>query len=219
MHTKRLLGQVGLVLATSVASVTIAGSGVASAFNVPTNSVDSNKIVNESIRSIDVKNGTLTSADVHDNSLTGGDVADSSLTGSDVQDSSLTANDLDSGSVGSSEIVDGVIQPSDLSITAMTRWAKVNGGLTTSLLRGRGANSATRIGTGAYQVTFSQSITNCGWSATINDNDAGGASAGFATVERDASDDILSLRVKTFDANGVLTDTAEDDGFTVTVVC
>ena len=219
MHTKRMLGQVGLVLATSIASVTIAGSGVASAFNVPANSVDSNKIVNESIRSIDIKNGTITSADVHDNSLTTGDVADSSLTGSDVQDNSLTANDLGTGSVGSTEIIDGVIQPNDLSLTAATRWAKVNAGPNTSLLAGRGASSATRLGNGTYQVTFGQAITNCGWSATINDNDSGGASPGFATVERDAAGDSFSLRIKTFDANGALADTADDDGFTLTVVC
>ena len=53
----------------------------------------------------------------------------------------------------------------------------------------------------------------------MNDNDAGGATGLYATVERDTAGDANSLRVRTFNAAGSQVDTEEDDGFTVTVFC
>ena len=114
------LGKAGLVVATAVVTTTLAGSGVASAFNVPNNSVDSNKIVNESIRSIDIKNGTVASVDVRDNSLTTGDVLDSTITGSDIADSSIGGNDIAFGSVGGGDITDGSVLGADLANGTVT---------------------------------------------------------------------------------------------------
>lgn len=243
------LGKAGLVVATAVVTTTLAGSGVASAFNVPTNSVDSNKIVNESIRSIDIKNGTVASVDVRDNSLTTGDVLDSTITGSDIADSSIGGNDIAFGSVGGGDITDGsvlgadlatgtvtssdlsdstvtgtdlangTVGPNDLAANVQTRWAKVDGGATASLQRGRGAVSASRAGAGNYVVQFSSSITACGWTATVNDNAAGSVSELYAAVEQNNPADNNSLRVRIFNAAGVEVDTPNDDGFTVTVVC
>jgi hypothetical protein len=193
------LRQLGLVVATAVASVTIAGSGVASAFNVPINSVNSSKIVNNTVRSIDIKDGTITGNDVGDGSLTGGDISDNTINGNDVQN----------GSIG----------PSELSLLATTRWAKVDAGLTTTLLNHRGATSASRLQQGQYVVTFAQPITGCGWSATVNDNDAGSAGPLMLSVERNFDNDANSLRVRTFDHAGAPVDTSEGDGFTLTVVC
>lgn len=198
-RSKRMIGQVGLVVATAMVTVTLAGGGVASAFNVPGNSVTSAKIVNNSIRSIDIKDGTLASIDVHDGALTGADVAD--------------------GSLGGGDIADGSISTADLSPQALTRWAKVDGGTTTSLIRGRGATTASRLAAGQYLVTFSQSITACGWTATVNDNDAGVAPNLYASVERNSAADANTLRVRVFNDAGTTVDTAQDDGFTVTVTC
>ena len=198
-RSKRMIGQVGLVVATAMVTVTLAGGGVASAFNVPGNSVTSAKIVNNSIRSIDVKDGTLASVDVHDGALTGADVAD--------------------GSLGGGDIADGSVSTADLSPQALTRWAKVDGGTTTSLIRGRGATTASRLAAGQYLVTFSQSITACGWTATVNDNDAGVAPNLYASVERNSAADANTLRVRVFNDAGTTVDTAQDDGFTVTVTC
>lgn len=198
-RSKRMIGQVGLVVATAMVTVTLAGGGVASAFNVPGNSVTSAKIVNNSIRSIDIKDGTLASVDVHDGALTGADVAD--------------------GSLGGGDIADGSISTADLSPQALTRWAKVDGGTTTSLIRGRGATTASRLAAGQYLVTFSQSITACGWTATVNDNDAGVAPNLYASVERNSAADANTLRVRVFNDAGTTVDTAQDDGFTVTVTC
>ena len=198
-RSKRMIGQVGLVVATAMVTVTLAGGGVASAFNVPGNSVTSAKIVNNSIRSIDIKDGTLASVDVHDGALTGADVAD--------------------GSLGGGDIADGSVSTADLSPQALTRWAKVGGGTTTSLIRGRGATTASRLAAGQYLVTFSQSITACGWTATVNDNDAGVAPNLYASVERNSAADANTLRVRVFNDAGTTVDTAQDDGFTVTVTC
>ncbi len=198
-RSKRMIGQVGLVVATAMVTVTLAGGGVASAFNVPGNSVTSAKIVNNSIRSIDIKDGTLASIDVHDGALTGADVAD--------------------GSLGGGDIADGSVSTADLSPQALTRWAKVDGGTTTSLIRGRGATTASRLAAGQYLVTFSQSITACGWTATVNDNDAGVAPNLYASVERNSAADANTLRVRVFNDAGTTVDTAQDDGFTVTVTC
>jgi len=198
-RSKRMIGQVGLVVATAMVTVTFAGGGVASAFNVPGNSVTSAKIVNNSIRSIDIKDGTLASVDVHDGALTGADVAD--------------------GSLGGGDIADGSVSTADLSPQALTRWAKVDGGTTTSLIRGRGATTASRLAAGQYLVTFSQSITACGWTATVNDNDAGVAPNLYASVERNSAADANTLRVRVFNDAGTTVDTAQDDGFTVTVTC
>lgn len=198
-RSKRMIGQVGLVVATAMVTVTLAGGGVASAFNVPGNSVTSAKIVNNSIRSIDIKDGTLASVDVHDGALTGADVAD--------------------GSLGGGDIADGSVSTADLSPQALTRWAKVDGGTTTLLIRGRGATTASRLAAGQYLVTFSQSITACGWTATVNDNDAGVAPNLYASVERNSAADANTLRVRVFNDAGTTVDTAQDDGFTVTVTC
>ena len=198
-RSKRMIGQVGLVVATAMVTVTLAGGGVASAFNVPGNSVTSAKIVNNSIRSIDIKDGTLASVDVHDGAPTGADVAD--------------------GSLGGGDTADGSVSTADLSPQALTRWAKVDGGTTTSLIRGRGATTASRLAAGQYLVTFSQSITACGWTATVNDNDAGVAPNLYASVERNSAADANTLRVRVFNDAGTTVDTAQDDGFTVTVTC
>jgi hypothetical protein len=236
------LGKVGLVVATSLATMTLAGGGVASAVAsaVPANSVNSSKIVNNSIRSVDIRNGTIRSMDVLDNNLRGtdvldgslgtDDVLDGSLTGGDIADSSLTTFDLQDGTVASEDIADativsndiqnGSIQAADLNNSAMTRWAKIDADATgTAVLRGRGVITSSRVGQGMYTVTFLQAVDACGWTATVNDNDAESAGNLYASVERNSVNDQNTLRVRTFDASGALTDTSAGDGFTVTVVC
>ena len=85
---RKVLGQLALVVAGSLATVLLLGGGPAGAFSVPNNSVNSAKIVNNTVSSADIKNGT--------------------------------------------------VAPGDLSTTARARWAKVSGGNTGTLIRGRG---------------------------------------------------------------------------------
>jgi hypothetical protein len=237
---KGFLGKVGLVLVTSVATATIAGTGVASALNVPNGSVNSAKIVNNSVRSVDIKNNSVHSIDVTDDNLTGADIHDGSLGGLDLADGSVVSADIAEGTVSSADIADGQVGTSDigdgqvtsgdiangtiaagdLAPTAITRWAKIDASdAGTALMRGRGAVAAARVNVGMYTVTFLQPITSCGWTATVNDNDFESAGNLYASVERNAELDDNTLRIRTFNAAGVATDTTEGDGFTVTVTC
>ena len=94
-----------------------------------------------------------------------------------IPNNSVTSAKIVNGTIQGIDIKPGAVGPGQLGVNARPRWAKVDAGATTSLIRGRGAVSASRIGAGVYAVTFASPITNCGWTATLNDNDAGGSSA------------------------------------------
>jgi hypothetical protein len=97
-------------------------------------------------------------------------------------------------------------------------WAKVSS--TGAVLAGSGVSSAENVGgAGAYAVTFSRSIVGCGWTATLNDNDAGTSSSGEISVERRNAFTNFELLVRTYDSTGVLADPASNDGFTIMAIC
>ena len=121
--------------------------------------------------------------------------------------------------VNSSSIVNGSVARADLKPGSLPNWAKVAGSTTGTLLAGRGVASSSHVGTGVYQVDFNRSIVGCGWSATLNDNDAGTATAGLITVERASSGDVDSLFVRTFNTAGSAANTLGSEGFTVMVTC
>jgi hypothetical protein len=208
-RTKRMIGQLGLVVATAVVTVTVAGSGVASAFNVPMNSVNSAKIVNNSVRSVDIRDGAVRSADVADQTLTRDDI------GHEAIDSGLIAE----GGVVSEDILNGTIQRGDLALAAQTRWAKVDADATPELLASRGISNISRTAVGNFVVVFQSSVLDCGWSATLNDNDAGSGPSGEISVERDNAGQQNVLRVRTYDSDGTPVDGDGSNGFTVSVVC
>jgi hypothetical protein len=72
-----------------------------------------------------------------------------------------------------------------------------------------------------YAVVFDSSVVGCGWTATLNDNDVGGAKAGEITVERKQQGVTTDLLVRTFDSNGQAADPdiGGNDGFTLMVIC
>jgi len=84
-----------------------------------------------------------------------------------VPNNSVNSAKIVNNSVQSIDIKDGTIEPGDLTVRAATRWAKVNAGMNTELIRGRGVENATREGVGGYLVEFAQPITNCAWNATL----------------------------------------------------
>ena len=61
---KHVGSQLAIVVACGSVAMLFTGAGPAGAFNVPTNSVNSAKIVDNSIQGIDIKNGTITNQDV-----------------------------------------------------------------------------------------------------------------------------------------------------------
>ena len=122
------------------------------------------------------------------------------------------------GSVTGTDIANGTVGRQDLKANVVARWAKVNAGIATALIRGRGVESAFRASAGVYRVAFTNSVANCGWTATINDN-ANGTAAPFQITVEASADAPTDLIVRTFNSAGTPSDTGETDGFTVTVDC
>ena len=104
----------------------------------------------------------ITGRDVQDGSLTGRDVKNNALKGADVLESSLgrvpTAGEAQNAL--NAQKLDGL----DSGAFSRRLWAVVD--QTGALIRGSGATSAARLGTGIYQVSFSRDVAGCGWLAT-----------------------------------------------------
>lgn len=133
------------------------------------------------------------------------------------------ANSVDSaaiinGSVTGTDIANGTVGRNDLKSSVVPRWAKVNAGIATALLRGRGVESAFRASAGVYRVSFTDSVANCGWTATLNDNSNGTSTPGELSIESSKSTP-TDLIVRTYNSAGAVADTGETDGFTITVDC
>ncbi len=71
---KKLLSQIGLVVAASLVTVTLMGGGPVGAFNVPNNSVNSAKIVNNSVQGVDIRNNSVGSFDIRNGTVGVGDM-------------------------------------------------------------------------------------------------------------------------------------------------
>ncbi len=101
------------------------------------------------------------------------------------------------------------------------RWAKVSANSSgATLLSGSGVVSVVRSTTaGVFNVAFNASIVGCGWTATLNDNDATFSAPGEISIERRVSTITTDLFVRTYNSAGTPTDPAPGDGFTVTVIC
>jgi hypothetical protein len=138
--------------------------------------IGSNDIVDGSIRNRDFKDGTLRGQEAKRNGFGGGAIKESSLDASGI------------GKVKNAESADGV------SHQAVVTDAGV-------LSRGHGATSATKSGTGQYQVVFSSDVKACTYSATLGDPADGAPPAGEIAVSSLAGN-----------ANGVLVVTRESTG-------
>jgi hypothetical protein len=87
-------------------------------------------------------------------------------------------------------------------------------------LRGAGVVSAERLGVGFVRVTFDGAVSGCGWTATVNDNDRGGAASAEITVELGGLDNQLFVKTwKTNDGSAWEVDLGGNDGFTVMAIC
>jgi hypothetical protein len=131
---------------------------------------------------------------------------------------SVTSSKIVNETIQGIDIKDGTITPAELGTNARPRWAKVDAGPTTTLIRSRGVTSASRAALGVYRVHFNEPITGCGWSATLNDNDTSSAPPGEIGVEREAGS-TTNLLIRTFTSAGVQAESSDDNGFTVVVSC
>jgi hypothetical protein len=95
---------------------------------------------------------------------------------------------------------------------AKDQWAVV--GADGTLTRKNGAASATRLGTGDFEVAFGADITACAYNATLGSIDASDPPAGEVAVSQRAGN-AKAVRVLTRDSGG----TAADRPFHLTVNC
>ena len=202
-----------------------------------TNSVDSGDIKNKQVKGKDLANNAVTGKKVKNSSLTGADIKDDSLTGSDVNESTLgqvpSANTANSAtdatnatnatnatSAGNADNLDGQDSTAYVQKTELL-YALVNNAGT--LLDGRGATAATRLGVGSFRVTFNRTVNSCVSTASMTDA-TGGAVPNAALNRMVATDnrvqgDTTTIDIATTNAAGVDEDPGGGDGFVVTVFC
>lgn len=107
------------------------------------------------------------------------------------------------------------------ALEGANRYAKVATTTTAAtLIRGSGATSVERLTDGVYKVVFIDSVAECGWIATLNNNDDGTVESGEIGVEQADEFEPNALWVRTFNsAAGFEEDIDDGDGFTVHVIC
>ena len=137
-----------------------------------------------------------------------------------VPNNSVTSAKIVNETIQGIDIKNFTIGPNDLQTRIQPRFAHVSanaGGAT--ILQARGVSSVSRISAGQYGVTFSSPVANCGWTATLTDNSDGSSSPGEISIELNTSSDPNTLRVRTYNSAGTLTDQSATHGFTVRVDC
>ena len=180
------------------------------------------------LRSLGVQAASAAAGAVIAVALLGGGLASAQQapeSGTGVAEALAGANTVNSaaiinGAVTGTDIANGTIGRNDLKANVVARWANVNAGgaADTALMRGRGVETAFRAGVGVYRVSFTDSVANCGWTATRNDNSNGTSKAGEISVETSAEAP-TDLIVRTYNSAGTAADTEASDGFTVTIDC
>ena len=138
------------------------------------------------IRSSDIVDGTIRNPDFKDGTLRGQEAKRNGFGGGAIKESSLAAGEL--GKVDNAVTADG-----------LTRQAVVTD--TGALSRNRGATSASKTGTGQYQVVFNADVKACTYAATLGDPADGAPPAGEIAVSSLAGN-----------ANGVLVATRDSAG-------
>jgi hypothetical protein len=178
----------GLVVACLALFVALSGVAYAAA------TIGSGSIIDGSIRNRDFKDGTLRGNEAKRNGFGGGAIKESTLDASQ-----LDENDI--GKVRNAAVADG-----------LTRHAVVSDA--GSAIRSRGTTSASKTGTGQYQVVFDANVTGCAYYATLGDTAAGAPPSGEVAVGS-AAGNANAVLVVTYDSAGV----AADRPFHLTVSC
>jgi hypothetical protein len=176
-----------MVVALIALFVSLGGSAYAVA------TIGSDDIINGSIRNRDFKDGTLRGQEAKRDGFGGGAIKERSL-----DTSSLNVSRLPQ--VPSAAFAEGV------------RHAVISN--TGGTVRGRGATSSARVGTGIYEVIFDRDVRACVYVATLGDESAAGPGNGQVSVTS-APGNVNGVRVRTRNSAG-----ADDDrSFHLIVSC
>ncbi|HET6998309.1 MAG TPA: hypothetical protein VFI03_06930 [Solirubrobacterales bacterium] len=176
------------------------------------NSVKTGKIVKEAVTAGKIKKAAIATSKLANDAVTTNKLANDAVTGAKAKESTFgevpiaaNANAL------------GGLAPSGYQHNL--RWAVVSasaGGA--SVIRGN-ATAATRLGPGAFTVSFAADIRACAYVATLGDVGAGASEPGEISVEQLASSNPTTVEVRTYNSVGTETDPDPGDGFHITVIC
>ncbi len=108
------------------------------------------------------------------------------------------------------------LQTSVTDLQGQNNWAVVNSSGSVVRRSGSASITATKLGTGVYEVTFNKDVSGCAYVATIGDAGHVAPSPGQITVAGDVDgDNPNDVQVQTFDKTG----TSADSGFHLYVSC
>jgi hypothetical protein len=179
---------------------------------------------------------SITGKNVKDSSLTGADIRDSSVTGSDVKDGSLLSKDFkpgqlvagapgpqglkgDAGPKGDTGAKGAQGDKGDAGLPATKLFAAVDQSGNLSTTTKNGVVSASRTGTGLYQVTFDRDVSACVPLANVSF--AGGLGGSYwndAVIKANISNTppVTTIDLAEYRAS---TNTAADGNFVIAVFC
>jgi hypothetical protein len=139
-----------------------------------------------SIGSREIHNGSITSRDVKNRGLRGQDIGPNSVGPNAVKEEALDSLKL--GLVVNAAAAQGVAHGVVVADTGAT-------------VRGHGATSTARTGTGQYQAIFDRDVRNCVYVATLGDESASAPGTGQVSVTSLASS-VNGVRILTRDSSG-----------------
>ena len=164
-----------LVIAGLALFVALSGIAYAAA------TIGSDDIINGSIRNRDFKDGTLRGQEAKRNGFGGGAIKETTLDASQLDENDICK-------VRNAGAADGLTHHAVVTVTG-------------TLSRGRGVTSATKTGTGQYQLVLDADVRACAHSATLGDPADGAPPAGEIATSSLAGN-----------ANGVLVATRDSAG-------
>lgn len=198
--------------------------------------VTSRVIKNRTIAPWDLRDAAIGTRQLRDESVTADKVAADAVTAATIANDAVRSRHLRRGVVTTSKlaadavtgakIADGTITSADLATGVIPQllWAKVDangaGIGQPTVVAGTPGTTASRFAAGHYEVTFSRSVSSCGWIATRNDVSEFRVDPGGIGVERTPGNaDPNSVHVRTWNSADTLADLAQSDGFTLQVLC
>lgn len=186
-----------LVVACIALLVALTGTGVAAVSQlVPRSSVGTAQLKNDAVVSAKVKNGSLRRADFKSGQIPAGATGPAGPAGA-------------AGAAGPAGPA-GAAGPAG-TVTKLTAVANSSG----SLARSQGTTSAGHVGTGQYEVIFSQNVTACTYVASVGNPTPGATTPNGWAVVVPRNGNANGVGVATYNSAGALTDLP----FHLVVVC
>jgi hypothetical protein len=206
--------QLKVIAFVAIAMAVFLPTGVAFAANT----IFSTDIVDGEVKTADIAasavttsklvTGAVTLAKLGGNAVTGPKVKDGSLTGVDLAANTITGANIAPDAIGSAQVADFGLSNQDVGVL----FAQINADGTVA--NSSGGVTASRIGTGTYQVDFGLVVSSCAPVATQGEAGVGGAGGAImGATDRSGNANAFFVTART-NANALI-----DRAFHLIVVC